>query len=461
MSKRHYLDGFTPPTGVQNAEQVATIQRRLGVTDDGVWGPKTDSAYRSYMSAMSRSPKPATTDPLKAAAALNNAAHTNGRTFGGTGYTADTFLKPKAPEAYAAITNASIAHGRTFGNPGFIPSIKIDTPDVLKDPQAALTKIIDASSLGDKDKWRAKYTIDGMGTEVLQNLLQDVLRDGVDAYFTQDAWEKRAALMMSPGAQEDIAAIQKLQAASKSAGRTFGNPGFNASTFALRKIEPYFTEEKNAARDSIDQAIMKAFQTKYNQIINEGKLEDAEKLFFHIDNYEFLANSKKDGITVENSHEISKDDSYKPVYNPNSADDTNGHVSAFYTNTVTDYDTLIEFLAPLFGTPGAVAQILMKLYKSLDPGEYYRNNPYEILKPGDVSIYFEPENSGKYIKSASRNYYRDGEWLYTQNPSGSDKEYGANFNEYAKDLHKGFDISSIEDILDLALDLTIENLIKL
>ena len=238
---KYYMDGFAAPTGVQNSEQVAVIQRRLGIEDDGIWGPQTELAYRSYMNAVSRSPKPAKTNPHQAVTALTNAAKESGRTYGSAGYTADTFMKPAADAALAA---ASRAYVRTFGNPGFANSNKIDKNNLPKDPQAALAKIIDASSLGDKDKWRAKYTIDGMDTEVLQNLLQDVLRDGVAPYFSQSAWEDRAALMMSPGAQEDIAAIQNLQTASKNAGRTFGNPGFNASTFALRKIEPYFTAEK-------------------------------------------------------------------------------------------------------------------------------------------------------------------------------------------------------------------------
>ncbi len=44
MSK-YYLEGYTPPADVTSSEKVKEYQRQLGVTVDGIWGPKTQAAY--------------------------------------------------------------------------------------------------------------------------------------------------------------------------------------------------------------------------------------------------------------------------------------------------------------------------------------------------------------------------------------------------------------------------------
>ena len=38
------LSGYTLPEGVND---IKAVQRQLGVTADGIWGPKTDAAYKS------------------------------------------------------------------------------------------------------------------------------------------------------------------------------------------------------------------------------------------------------------------------------------------------------------------------------------------------------------------------------------------------------------------------------
>jgi len=43
----YYMNGYTPPEGVNSASKVKEYQRRLGVKVDGVWGPDTDAAYRA------------------------------------------------------------------------------------------------------------------------------------------------------------------------------------------------------------------------------------------------------------------------------------------------------------------------------------------------------------------------------------------------------------------------------
>lgn len=41
------LAGYTPPAGVDSRQKVKEYQTRLGVTADGIWGPKTQAAYEA------------------------------------------------------------------------------------------------------------------------------------------------------------------------------------------------------------------------------------------------------------------------------------------------------------------------------------------------------------------------------------------------------------------------------
>ncbi|HWS31053.1 MAG TPA: hypothetical protein VN512_13185 [Clostridia bacterium] len=43
----YYLSGYNPPSSITNADQVKALQKQLGVTADGIWGPKTQAAYNS------------------------------------------------------------------------------------------------------------------------------------------------------------------------------------------------------------------------------------------------------------------------------------------------------------------------------------------------------------------------------------------------------------------------------
>lgn len=47
----YYLSGYTPPADVTSRDDVKAYQKKLGVTQDGVWGPKTQAAYEKNQSA--------------------------------------------------------------------------------------------------------------------------------------------------------------------------------------------------------------------------------------------------------------------------------------------------------------------------------------------------------------------------------------------------------------------------
>lgn len=43
------LSGYTLPTGIMSKNDVKSMQKSLGVTADGIWGPKTQAAYDTYV----------------------------------------------------------------------------------------------------------------------------------------------------------------------------------------------------------------------------------------------------------------------------------------------------------------------------------------------------------------------------------------------------------------------------
>lgn len=42
----YYVNGYTPPRGVDSRQKVKSIQATLGVKQDGIWGPQTQTAWR-------------------------------------------------------------------------------------------------------------------------------------------------------------------------------------------------------------------------------------------------------------------------------------------------------------------------------------------------------------------------------------------------------------------------------
>ena len=46
---KYTVPGYTTPSGINSREQVMAMQRKLGVTADGIWGPNTQAAYEKSL----------------------------------------------------------------------------------------------------------------------------------------------------------------------------------------------------------------------------------------------------------------------------------------------------------------------------------------------------------------------------------------------------------------------------
>ena len=154
--KSYVLPNFQTPMGIDSEEKVRLVQRRLGVNDDGIWGPKTQAAYEKYLVGQ------------EAPNMINQTKNLGG------------------------LDHASLEQMiRTL--PGITkPNIQMDGNSALK-----LHNMINSSTLGPSLKSRAKYTVDALDKEQQDELLLSVMLDGIDAYFSQKAWDQGAYSLMS------------------------------------------------------------------------------------------------------------------------------------------------------------------------------------------------------------------------------------------------------------------------
>ena len=156
--KNYVLPNFQTPAGIDSEEKVRLVQRRLEVNDDGIWGPKTQAAYERYF----------------------------------------------AVQPSISVNNLNIQRKNfSLGQNGMEPIIRTlpgtTNPTIQANGDSALKlhTMINASTLGPSLKNRAKFTIDGLGKEWQDELLFNVILDGVDAYFSQQAWDQGAYSLMS------------------------------------------------------------------------------------------------------------------------------------------------------------------------------------------------------------------------------------------------------------------------
>ncbi len=163
--KNYVLPDFQTPPGIDSKEKVRLAQRQLGVNDDGVWGPKTQAAYKQYLAAQ----------PTLSTNSLN--AQRNNPSL-------DQNSLEQIIRTLPGTTN---------------PTIQTNDNSALK-----LHTMINASTLGPSLKSRAKFTIDALDKERQDELLLNVMLDGVDTYFSQEAWDQGAYSLMSANPSKRI-----------------------------------------------------------------------------------------------------------------------------------------------------------------------------------------------------------------------------------------------------------------
>ena len=155
MIKDYVLPGCKTPSGIDSADKGMNVQRKLGVKDDGMWGPKTQAAYDSALKTGS--------DPQ----------------------IRSLFVPPDA--TWGGLSR--IALEKMIET---IPGTTVSKLPFDASSQDKLYNIIDASRLSDALKNRAKYVVGALDQGRQDALLLDVMLDGVGAYFSREALDQGA-----------------------------------------------------------------------------------------------------------------------------------------------------------------------------------------------------------------------------------------------------------------------------
>lgn len=109
----YFLKGYTPPATVTNRDQVRQLQQQLGVTADGIWGPKTQAAYNQQSGGQSANYSPASGGAVTSKAYGANVTTPSGRRE--TTFTPSYSLSD-APGAGQTKGIFSSAAGRQYGD---------------------------------------------------------------------------------------------------------------------------------------------------------------------------------------------------------------------------------------------------------------------------------------------------------------------------------------------------------
>ncbi|MDL2259242.1 hypothetical protein LJC42_08905, partial [Eubacteriales bacterium OttesenSCG-928-K08] len=150
--------GFTLPEEVTTRQDIIDMQKKLGVAADGIWGPKTDAAYKNIQP--------------------NNGAYEQTTT--GT-----VMYSP-----YPSSTNSQSAGYTNYGtmNQG-------NSSESSANLLSYMYKMINSSRLSTREMEKARYTIGGMDDKKLRDTYYDMKRNGIENIFSQDAFEARARIM--------------------------------------------------------------------------------------------------------------------------------------------------------------------------------------------------------------------------------------------------------------------------
>ncbi len=200
MIKDYVLPGFQTPNGIDSTDKVMDVQRKLGVKDDGKWGPKTQVAYDSAL-------KTGTDLQIRSLFVPTDA------TWGGLSRIALEKMIETIP-------------GTTLSGLAFDAS-----------SQDKLYNIINTSRLSDGLKNRAKYVVGALDQGRQDALLLDVMLDGVDAYFSREALDQGAYSLATGNTKrlyENAVLPGEGAARSVLAARLpFGHSGGNAANIAV------------------------------------------------------------------------------------------------------------------------------------------------------------------------------------------------------------------------------------
>ena len=184
--EKYYVDGYHPPAGVDSRDTVKEYQRSLNVDIDGIWGKETDAAYKKNLYSLPHKRRQKTLPEQE--------------------FIENSMRHPIYPSMDSGIRYEK-GNGY-FVNEGYIEKTAKDMGRIVSilGPTASvrdkLYDMVNRSSLDDKWKKRARDAVRLANQDEQREIYYDILMDGMDAWFSHDAWEQRAYNLFYEGTDQ-------------------------------------------------------------------------------------------------------------------------------------------------------------------------------------------------------------------------------------------------------------------
>lgn len=177
----YYVKGYTPPAGIKSTEDVKREQRRLGVKADGIWGPNTQAAYDKQSTSFKQygTSSKKTYSPPKGIDSVSEIKDVQRR----LGVTVDGIWGKKTDAAWNNMRsggNKSI--NLTFTTSNY--NAKQDNNDSLSKPNYSAPKGIDSVEEIMQTQRRLGVTVDGVWGNETQSAWNAMRSGGKQSIFT-------------------------------------------------------------------------------------------------------------------------------------------------------------------------------------------------------------------------------------------------------------------------------------
>lgn len=177
----YYVKGYTPPAGIRSTEDVKREQRRLGVKADGIWGPNTQAAYDKQSTSFKQygTSSKKTYSPPKGIDSVSEIKDIQRR----LGVTVDGIWGKKTDVAWNNMRsggNKSINLTFTTSN----EKAKQDTYDDFSKPRYSAPKGIDSVDEIKQTQRRLGVTVDGVWGSETQSAWDAMRSGGKHSIFT-------------------------------------------------------------------------------------------------------------------------------------------------------------------------------------------------------------------------------------------------------------------------------------
>lgn len=506
----YYLKGYEPPKNITSKEQVKNVQQRLGVKADGIWGPDTQAAWDAMRTGGNKSVNHTSNSngsrtsangytPPQGIDSVEEIKQVQRR----LGVTESGVWDRNTNDTWEAMRSGGSVSKSKFTATGFTPPEGVDSSTDVRNIQKVLgirqsgiwdettqsawkKEFGDLWTAGKNENYQPPHGVNSPGeVKQIQSRL-GVTADGIWGEETQTAWDRmRGANTAATFTQSvinrgktyndtsniDTPELQHQQTPIIS--QEYLDQQIRRTSF-LKKADVYLHKNLSKQRQEEDNIGVTAMTDLYKFFVSQGKSQDAKNILVHLkaynqkalnaalqksqpkygeSGYRYNANdarlqlARESGIGIydempafENGNVVVNVYDGVPLFGLNDEQKSNTQRGA-----ETIMNTIVSAAAGKKKLAGAVL-LAISASREFQWKEYFEAHPEAILQQGDVVIYYSPSGHGGY---GSNYAFRNGDLLYEDHRfNRGETILGKNFMKYASEFKEDTFIESLYNILE-------------